>query len=151
MILHPHAGVIFCDDIRHETNGKQIYIGVYNDEILFDGPLPWALPGGLWCAIRYQERYPEVIPSLAVKVRVENKTSGVTDMVETAIQTASADELPQKSPFEFETETIHILTLAVQLQLPGMAFEEPAKLSVIIVRNGEEIHGGRLRIGQLVR
>ncbi|MGX7873919.1 hypothetical protein ACVDG5_015240 [Mesorhizobium sp. ORM6] len=146
MILHPHASVIFCDDIRMENNGKLIYIGVYNDDILFNGPFPWALPGGLRCAIRYHEPYPTVVPSFAIRVRLENKSTGITNILEQPLQAGLPTELPQKPPFEFETDTIHMLTLALQVQLPGLGFEEPAKLSVVIVRNDEEIYGGRLRI-----
>lgn len=40
---HPELSAVYCDDIRHEHNGKDIYIGVYSDEIILP-ELPYSMP-----------------------------------------------------------------------------------------------------------
>ncbi|MER8995794.1 hypothetical protein [Mesorhizobium sp. M0678] len=149
MILNPHASVVFCDDLRQEANGKQLHIGVYNDVVLFDGPLPWALPTGLWCLIKYLEPYPETLPTLAIKVRLESKAGGVVDLIEAPVP--KTDIIPQRGPLEFEKDAVKLLALRMNIQLSTLVFQEPAKLVVVVVRDGEEISAGRLRISQLSR
>lgn len=149
MILHPHASVVFCDDLRQEANGKLLHIGVYNDDALFDGPFPWALPNGLWCLLKYLEPYPEIVPHFRVKVRLESKAVGIVNLIETDMP--MADDIPQKGYFSFETNAIRTLALNMNIHLPTLVFQEPAKLAVLVVRDGEEISAGRLRISQMRR
>lgn len=147
MILHPHANVIFCDDVRQEINGKLLHIGVYNDDILFDGPLPWSLPQGLFCLISYHELYPEVRPVLAFKVRLETKSQGQVDLAE--VKADGNEPTLQRGLLDFEAGVTKVLTMRTTIQLGPMIFQEPAKISVVAIRNGEEIAAGRVRISQM--
>lgn len=47
--------VIFCDDIRRESNGKEILIGVYSSDILIPS-VPTVLGISLWIQIRVRGR-----------------------------------------------------------------------------------------------
>lgn len=40
----PAADSTFCDDIRQEVGGKSTLVGVYGNEMVFQGPLPAWLP-----------------------------------------------------------------------------------------------------------
>lgn len=42
-MIHPELSAIFCDDIRHERSGKDVYVGVYGDEVILPS-LPHAVP-----------------------------------------------------------------------------------------------------------
>jgi hypothetical protein len=47
------SSVVICDDIRQETNGKQILIGVYGSAVLVPS-MPFSIPLSVW--IEYQAR-----------------------------------------------------------------------------------------------
>ena len=42
--ITPYGYTIFCDDLRQETSGKLIYIGVYTGEMIVFGDPPKLLP-----------------------------------------------------------------------------------------------------------
>ena len=44
MNSEPFGTTIFCDDIRHEMNGKITLVGCYSNELNFNGPAPGILP-----------------------------------------------------------------------------------------------------------
>lgn len=46
-LSHPYLHAIFCDDVRQETTGKMLYIGVYSGELI-------------------SPAYPVILPKLAV-------------------------------------------------------------------------------------
>jgi hypothetical protein len=51
----PFGSVIFCDEVRHEANGKHIYIGVYVDGMYVHPSFP-AKVASLSVVIKYIER-----------------------------------------------------------------------------------------------
>ena len=42
-MISRHLEIIYCDEIRHESNGKLLYIGVYS-EVLVVKAFPTILP-----------------------------------------------------------------------------------------------------------
>lgn len=44
MTLQPYGMTIFCDDFRHEDNGKFMIIGGYTGTMNFNGKTPFTLP-----------------------------------------------------------------------------------------------------------
>jgi hypothetical protein len=52
----PGGYTIFCDDVRVEANGKQMYIGVYQSDMLLSAPVyPVRIPN-LNILVNYRER-----------------------------------------------------------------------------------------------
>jgi hypothetical protein len=50
----PYAYTVFCDDLRTETSGKSLYIGVYGTELIIAGAAPQTLTQ-LWLIMHYVE------------------------------------------------------------------------------------------------
>ena len=52
------VSAIVCDDIRYETNGKQILIGVYSGDIVIGMPegMPVVISSSLWIELRVKEK-----------------------------------------------------------------------------------------------
>jgi hypothetical protein len=52
------ASTIFCDDIRTENTGKQIYIGVYQSVLLVTAPFPIHLPLAMAVSLMQRNHIP---------------------------------------------------------------------------------------------
>ncbi|UOA32555.1 hypothetical protein DSM110093_02355 [Sulfitobacter sp. DSM 110093] len=67
MTVEPYGTTIFCDDIRHEINGKLTLVGCYSSEMNFNGPPPGLLPS---FAALVNIRIPTALPFKSLKLRV---------------------------------------------------------------------------------
>jgi hypothetical protein len=65
----PYGYTIFCDDLRQESNGKLIYIGVYTSEMIIFGDPPMLLPTFV-AVTTYRERPRESDAPVQIKMFV---------------------------------------------------------------------------------
>lgn len=66
--------ILFCDQIRHESSNKSIYIGTYGNAMLVDGSFPAVLPS---FAVAISIDPPEDRPGPDEKVTVELEIPGL--------------------------------------------------------------------------
>ncbi|WP_374284852.1 hypothetical protein [Novosphingobium sp.] len=67
MVNNAYGVTIFCDDLRTESTGKHIYIGVYEDGMVVEENFPITLPTFIF-AIRLLEPIKEKGRSVNIKV-----------------------------------------------------------------------------------
>ena len=147
MIIHPHGTAIFCDDVRQEINGKTILIGVYRDMMYFQGPPPWQLLNGIRCNIIYRELRGEKLPNLTFEVRSLTASKGEITLATVTPKVSSEEtKVEEFRQFEFEKTPLEIVQFIFTAELVPLVVEEPTKLTVLAIRDGEEIFLNRIRI-----
>jgi hypothetical protein len=135
----PRGFSIFCDDVRLEATGKQIYIGVYTGEMFIQPAFPVTLPT-FSIVMRFHERYGESSDDLVFRVYVP----GVVDPLFTS--TASRDQInavPQ--PDNPDSEFPHT-ELGIIATFSNLMIREPGLIKARVVRGEEEINIGALRV-----
>lgn len=143
----PYGITVFCDDIRHEINGKMMLIGCYSAEMNFNGPAPGVLPtfGAL-----VNVRIPKGIRfgSFVLKVFKDDR-DGTVEMF-------SVDaEVPEKTFEDIETLNDNgvtegaekVLSLSMPVQWSPLVLNGPGMIRVrVILDTGQEIRAGSLKI-----
>jgi len=139
MIVHPSLPggyVIFCDDIRHELNGKETFVGTYKSVMFINGTLPTTLPK-LCMVIVYREEPDSLEPS-TVKVFMP----GDDDDTPSAIFELSpqADMIPPPSD-EFMMRETHFM-----FEVPCVIIKEEGRIRVRAYRGDDEIRLGSMAV-----
>jgi hypothetical protein len=75
----PYGYTIFCDDLRQETSGKLICIGIYTGEMIIIGNPPTLLPTFV-AAITYRERPSESNAPVKIKMFVPGGDDAVAEL-----------------------------------------------------------------------
>lgn len=145
MIAEPYGTTIFCDDIRHEVNGKLTLVGCYSAVLNFNGPAPGLLPT---FAALVNIRIPKLINFNTIKLRVLKE--GGSEVDEIFEMEVGVDEKAKRAAFEGEdtkNKEEKILSMTFPLQWSPL---EVKKSGFIKVRahldDGKEIRLGALKI-----
>ena len=140
MIINPSlpgGHVIFCDDIRHELNGKITFVGVYSNIMYINGTLPVTLPK-VCMGIVYREEQDSLEP-VTIKAFMPSG-GGEETLIMEVIYEPQAEMIPPPTD-EFTFREARFL-----LEVPNFAVVEEGRILVRAYRGDDEIRLGRLDI-----
>ncbi len=136
----PNGYSIFCDDVRMEANGKQIFIGVYGTDILMPS-FPIQLPM-LHVVIKYNERPGESTHPVKFVITIPGQEAPVftaevprEDLAKAIIPIAPDDDVDDP-----------IITLNLLAGFPGIIFPQAGRIKVRAYRGDDEIRLGTIRV-----
>ncbi|WP_223483662.1 DUF6941 family protein [Pseudomonas sp. A-RE-19] len=127
---------IFCDDIRHEVNGKTSLMGVYQGSLLL-------------------QEFPAMLPKLCVVMHVvshrDNLVKNITFkgiLDDSEIFAITLDEAQLQAGAEMAVDLPNIQTKQIQAigLLTPITFEKPCSLKILIEADGEPIDCAGLEI-----
>jgi hypothetical protein len=133
----PYAYCIFCDDVRNEANGKAMFIGIYNDAIVFPHAAP-ATMRQLCFALHYVE--PIGFSEEAVKLQIV-KSDQNDPLVTAEIMPAGP-----RPAFEASEEDGKNLLFRFVVPIPDPVFETDCTIKVQFVLGEYVITGGRVQV-----
>lgn len=135
---------VFCDDIRHEINGKMTLVGCYASELNFSGPPPGVLPT---FAALVHLRFPRSITFEALQLTVVKVESGDSTEIFSADSKIATDAFTDKSDLGEEKADEKVLSVVVPIQWTPLVFSGPALLRVRAkLDSGTEVRAGSLVI-----
>lgn len=143
MIMNPHfpsGYVVFCDDIRHEFNGKTTQVGIYNGPMILLSALPAIIPQ-ICAVITLRFEPPEAI----FKPKFKLFQTGIEQPLfetETEFPQPPADLVPHLP----DHDSINFHQLTIEAQLNGLIVTEPCSLKVRAYVGEDEIRLGTLQI-----
>lgn len=128
MNTEPYGITTFCDNIRHEINGKLTLVGCYASSLNFEGPPPGVLPT---FAALINLRVPaqikfEKISLIVTKVEGDDETT----VLKTDIEIAEEKDLPPMEEVVGNKEDGKVLLMAFPCQWSPMQFSQPGHLKV---------------------
>lgn len=124
---------LFCDDLRHEINGKLSLMGVYTGDM-------------------YVPHFPITLPKICAFIELHIPLDQTADVIVTVMKgaeklsTISLNHPPQEN---FPAETKHgkpyvYKHMAGAMEFPAMTFEEACLLDVIAQCGDQSLVAGRL-------
>lgn len=135
---------VFCDDIRHEINGKMTLVGCYASELNFSGPPPGVLPT---FAALVHLRFSRNITFEALQITVIKVEGGESSEIFSANSKVAPDAFTDKSDTGEENTGEKVLSVVVPIQWTPLAFSGPALLRVRAkLDSGKEVRAGSLVI-----
>lgn len=143
-MITPHVETLFCDDIRHEINGKLSYIGVYADALLVPA-FPATLPK-LCVSIKIVSPAHALLRSLTLRVLKDDAT--LQEIVVDEDQLASATDAFAELNDE-ERQRQHVQTLQYLLEFSPFHLETTCTVQVRALVDGVELQGAGLRVDQM--
>lgn len=144
MTDHAYGITMFCDDIRHEVNGKLTLVGCYSSELNFTGPPPGVLPTfAALVHLRFpQETTFETLDLSVIKVEEEE-----TSQIFSSQTKVSQDAFLDKSDAKEDNQSDKVLSVVVPIQWAPLVFSGPALLRVRAkLDSGVEVRAGSLVI-----
>lgn len=143
MNTEPYGTTIFCDDIRHETNGKITLVGCYTAEMNFSGPPPGLLPS---FSALVNIRIPKSVHFETIKVRVlKEESSESTEIFGAEVKIPSEEREKALKGGDAESTEEKILSMIFPLQWSSL----PINASGFIKVRARLDDGGEIRLGAL--
>ena len=146
MIINPNAPggySIFCDDIRHEINGKTTHVGVYNGHLIVAGSLPVTLPQ-ICVAITLRLLPPADPVKPIVKIFRSDEPDPLFTF-EAEIEPMEAQLIPSPLP-NLEPDSVTFIQMGVTAQIQGLVINGPCALKVRAFIGDDEVRLGSLQI-----
>jgi hypothetical protein len=135
------ANVLYCDDVRHELDGKRSYIGVYGTHLLADS---FPLAVSKLCVV-ITVTSPRNMPFKKFGLYLINGEQEVAaaemplaDVEKAMVQLAST---PNRDP-----ESEGFLAMQGIFEIQNIVFPEPAVLRVLVRTEGADVQGQPLRV-----
>ncbi len=139
----PSGYVTFCDDIRHEITGKQIFVGVYNGQLLIAGELPAVIP--------------QICANIELKLKQTNEPFSVNikiwkSDVSEPLYSFEADFDPSEAPSDkvvegaTDPDSLRFIKLGFNAQVQNIVITNPCALKVRAYHGNDEIRLGALQI-----
>ena len=141
-MIERHVQTIFCDDIRHEINGKISYIGVYSNDLIVPS-LPVTLPK-LCLSVKVVTPADKPLESLTLRILKNEEVLQEISVEEEQLNTAS--ESSEYMTDEERQERVQ--SAQFMLVFSPIQFEERCVLKVRVQTEDEELQGIGLRIEQ---
>lgn len=144
MTLAAFGVTIFCDDIRHEINGKMTLVGCYSATLNFSGPPPGMLPT-FAALVNLRFPYGSQFSSMILRV-TKTEEAGTTDIfsVDAPI---TIDQIVEDTDIAQASGEEKVLSLVVPIQWSPLVFEAPALIRVIATMDtGQQVRAGSLHI-----
>ncbi len=138
-----HIETLFCDDIRHEINGKLSYIGVYSGT-LFVPVFPVTLPK-LCISVKIVTPANEPLRSLTLRVLKDDET--LQEIVFDEEQLASASEV--SAELSDEERRLRVQMHQFLLAFSPLHLDKACTLRVRALADHEELRGVGLIIDQI--
>jgi hypothetical protein len=135
----PYGYSIFCDDIRVEGNGKQLFIGVYTVDMLMP-QFPAQMPS-FHILIRYNERPNESTLPVKFVITMPGQEEPIftneisREQLTATIMPTSTEELDDP-----------MVTLNIVAVFHGLVFAGPGRMKVRAYRGDDEIRLGTLGV-----
>lgn len=136
----PGGSVVFCDEVRAETSGKNIYIGVYTDnQMKVLAPFPVRLPS-FAMVITYCEAPERVGEPVKIRAFAPDGKGGVEDILHASI----AAHQKQKQP---PADNVRLFRTLV-LQTPNLELKGAGTIQVnaVLDEGGDEYYLGSLSV-----
>jgi hypothetical protein len=124
----PYGTTNFCDDIRHEVNGKLTLVGCYSSSLKFDGQAPGVLPT---FAALVNLRVPNSIKFSNISLRVTKiEEDEETTILEASIENPGEhNEAAFKSTADANEEGI-VALVTLPIHLKSLHFSKPGQIKV---------------------
>lgn len=139
-MIERHVQTIFCDDIRHEVNGKVSYIGVYSGE-LYVPSFPVTLPK-LCLSVKIVTAVNKPLGSLTMRILKNEEV--LQEIIVDKEQLNAASESSEGMTEEERKERVQ--SAQFMLVFSPIQFEEPCVLRVCVQTEAEELRGMALRV-----
>ncbi|MGY4571522.1 hypothetical protein [Bradyrhizobium sp. USDA 3256] len=138
----PQGFCIFCDDIRHEVNNKQTYVGAYiGSELNILGPLPAVLYK--FCIhVGYRQRITDPDGPVVFEVHMP----GDDDDKPSARAEAFPSEVLSKLPAPAPDNDDPMLGIALAFEFSPLEIKREGRLRVSAVREGKRYGLGSLQV-----
>lgn len=137
-----YVQTIFCDDIRHEINGKTSFIGVYSGD-LFVKTFPVILPK-LCLAVKVITPSSDPIQRMTLRVLKNKETIQEVDVSEQQLREVSQIyENDSVDKDGFQVQVSHFFLVFSPFQL-----DDPCTLRVPVITEAGELRGVGLRVKQ---
>lgn len=141
LISHsPNGSAVFCDDVRYEANGKQLFIGVYAGEMIISPGFPATLPT-FSVVVRYQERRAESYVPVTIKIFIPGDDEPIFTATVPPEQFAS---IKFSEDYDYEGDP-HVM-VGFAATFPGITIKQAGKIKVRAYRGDDEIKLGALRV-----
>ena len=129
---------VFCDDIRHEINGKISLMGLYGD-IMYVPDFPFT--ASKICAyfdLRVPPNMQNATDAMLTVMKGADKVSSITLPLGSH---ENAPKVPHGKPHVYGRSS-------GAMEFPAMTLTEPTLLEVIVQMDGQSVIGGRLWVTQ---
>lgn len=144
MTKEAYGITVFCDDIRHEINGKMTLVGCYSSELNFSGPAPGVLPT---FAALVSLRFPRGVNFETLILNVAKIEGGESSEIFSAETKIASEAFLDESGNEEENIDDKVLSIVVPIQWTPLVFSGPAFLRVRAkLDTGQEVRAGSLKI-----
>ena len=144
MTKEAYGITVFCDDIRHEINGKMTLVGCYSSELNFSGPAPGVLP--TFSAL-VSLRFPHGVNFETLILNVAKIEGGESSEIFSAETKIAPEAFLDESGNEAENIDDKVLSIVVPIQWTPLVFSGPAFLRVRAkLDTGQEVRAGSLKI-----
>ena len=137
---------VFCDDIRHEVNGKMTLVGCYLAEMNFNGPAPGVLPT---FAALVNIRIPLGIEFTTLTLRVikEIGEDEVEEIFKADAEVSPEDRVKALSNLDNDSGDAKIAVLTFPVRWSPLEFAKPGFVKVrAYMDGGHEIKAGSLKV-----
>ncbi len=137
----PFGHSIFCDDVRTEANGKQMHIGVYLADMLFQtAAFPVRLPS-LHVIVHYLERRGDSDKNVRLAVFIPGKEEPLTSY---ELQRSDLDAVPMPTATEGLEDPMVGFNFVFQLH--DLVFTEPGYIKVRAFLGDDVLRLGALSV-----
>ena len=145
MNTEAYGTTVFCDDIRHETNGKLTLVGCYSTEMNFSGPPPGMLPT---FAALVNIRIPKSVPFKTIKLCIlKEEGSEISEIFGAEANVSDEDKVKALQGGDPESTEERIFSMMFPFQLPLLTMKESGFIKVRAYLDGsDEIRLGALRV-----
>ncbi|MDX2220816.1 MAG: hypothetical protein SF172_17480 [Burkholderiales bacterium] len=144
MTKDAYGVTVFCDDIRHEVNGKMTLVGCYASELNFSGPPPGILPT---FAALVNLRFPRESHFETLTLHVTKIEGGDSTEIFSAETKFTPDAFLDNSEVEANDSSEKILSVVIPIQWTPLVIAAPALIRVRAkLDSGEEVRAGSLTI-----
>jgi len=137
----PFGYTIFCDDIRHELDGKTTLVGIYATDMIFRIPLPAILPK-LGFVIKYFERPGESSDPVKIQIFLPGDEQD-KPTIEAELPYEEMRARPPPSDPEAKDPRIGV---SLNLGMAPFKVAKEGRIKVQAIRGSEVIRLGSLRV-----
>jgi len=141
-MIHPHVQTIFCDDIRHEVNGKFSCIGIYSNS-LFVESFPITLPK---LCVAVSVVLPLIKPVEQIKLVVRLDDEVLTEEITPEEIIESIGQAYESTPEELRHKKLFITRLMVEFS--PLVLKASGDMKVRAYVDDDVLHGVSLTIDQ---
>ena len=135
--------MVFCDDIRHEADGKRLFIGVYSSNMILYAEPPVVLPK-LCIAVDYFERPNESQESVEIQIFLPGAdTDTDPPLIDISIERDKFLSIPIPTDPEADDPQIGV---SMNFSLSQIELASPGRIKVRAKRGGDIIRLGSLLV-----